>query len=250
MVYGVSAPESAPPPSPPGLAATEVGAAQDPWAAAAQPAAQPTQQQTQQQQQQPEDPWALDALGKGKGKGKGKLDCWNCLGEGHPSFLCPSGKGAGKAGSGPTCGNCRGKGHDATACPFKGGGKHTPKGGKGAGGGGRLTSSEARAAKAAAARASARGTARAARSQSLTMQVGRMSAQPQSGIGPMALSGQQMRPHTSGPLQPPSGQLHPQRQQRPHHPGWQRLSSPPGHLRARLRGLRPAALQPQAASEA
>ena len=53
MVYGVSAtglPESALPPTPPGLAATETqgspvdpwaGAAQDPWAAAAQPAAQP-----------------------------------------------------------------------------------------------------------------------------------------------------------------------------------------------------------------
>ncbi len=115
MVYGVSAPESAPP-SPPGLAATEAqGSPVDPvGGCSSRPlgsrgATRQQQPQTQsQQQQQPEDPWALDALGKGKGKGKGKgLDCWKCLGDGHPSFLCPSGKGAGKAGSGPTCGNCR-----------------------------------------------------------------------------------------------------------------------------------------------
>ena len=87
---------------------------------------------------QPEQPdWTLDAFGKGKGgKGgeRGPLECYNCLGEGHPQFLCASAKGAGKAGAGPVCGNCRGKGHDATACTSKGGGKHVPKGkGKGQG---------------------------------------------------------------------------------------------------------------------
>ena len=61
------------------------------------------------------------------------MECWNCLGEGHPSFLCPSAKGAGKAGASPACGICRGKGHDTPNCPSKGGGKHVPKG-KGKGG--------------------------------------------------------------------------------------------------------------------
>ena len=56
------------------------------------------------------------------------MQCYNCLGEGHPKFLCASAKGASKSGSGPTCGNCRGKGHDAAACTSKGGGKHVPKG--------------------------------------------------------------------------------------------------------------------------
>ena len=147
MVYGVSGQE---PSQPPSLSAAEAqgppvdpwaGASPDPWAAAAPPGQQQQQQapsQQQQQQQQAEaDAWTLDAFGKGKDKGagpQGPLACWNCLGEGHPSFLCPAAKGAGKAGSGPTCGNCRGKGHDATACTSKGGGKHTPKGGKGGGG--------------------------------------------------------------------------------------------------------------------
>ena len=63
---------------------------------------------------------------------------------GHPQFLCASAKGAGKVGARPVCGNCRGKGHEATACTSKGGGKHTPKGGrgngKGSGGGGKFGS--------------------------------------------------------------------------------------------------------------
>ena len=103
------------------------GAAADPWANSAPPA----------QAAQPEQPgWDRDAFGKGKGKGsgdRGSLQCYNCLGEGHPSFLCASDKGAGKAGSGPVCGNGKGKGHNAEACTSKGRGKHVPKGkGKGA----------------------------------------------------------------------------------------------------------------------
>ena len=84
------------------------GASPDPWAAAAPPA-----QSLQQQQQQPElDAWTLDAFGKGKGKGepRGPMQCYNCLGEGHPQFLYASAKGAGKAGSSPVCLNCKGKG--------------------------------------------------------------------------------------------------------------------------------------------
>ena len=77
----------------------------------------------------------MDAFGKGKGKGggdRGPMQCYNCLGEGHPQFLCASAKDTGKEGAGPVCGNSRGKGHDATVCTSKGGGKHVRKGkGKG-----------------------------------------------------------------------------------------------------------------------
>ena len=106
MVFGMSAPEA--PVPPPGFAATApesptldpwAGAAADPWANAAL-TLQPPQLLTQ-----PEADLALDAFGKGKGKaktdggkGRGPLGCWNCFGEGHPSFSCPSAKGAGKAG--------------------------------------------------------------------------------------------------------------------------------------------------------
>ena len=105
------------------------GGVEDPWAGAA--SAQPGGYGPP-----PEQPdWSLDAFGKGgKGKGpRGPLECYNCLGEGHPQFLCPSAKGAGKAGASPACGNCRGKGHSTADCPSKGGGKHVPKG-KGKGG--------------------------------------------------------------------------------------------------------------------
>ena len=137
MVYGVTAAEAAPAAPAQGANATAqecppsdpwAGGMADPWtgAAAQQPAAQPPPQ--------PEADWFLDAFGQGKG-GKGPIQCYNCLGEGHPSFLCQSAKGAGKAGTGPVCGTCRGKGHDAANCASKGGGKYVPKGkGKGDGG--------------------------------------------------------------------------------------------------------------------
>ena len=114
---------------PPGLAQSPAvdpwaGAAAGPWANAAPPT----------QAAQPEQPgWDLDAFGKGKGKGgngepRGPLQCYNCLGEGHLQFLCPSDKGAGKSGLSPICGNCKGRGHSADVSTSMGDGKHTPKG--------------------------------------------------------------------------------------------------------------------------
>ena len=104
------------------------------------------------------DPWALGASGagyfgtgtengqlqtfgkggkgkKGKGKGDRVLDCWNCLGGGHPSRLCPSPPGAGSAKSTPQCNLCKAFGHMKGSCTSKGGGKHEEQGGKGKGGG-------------------------------------------------------------------------------------------------------------------
>ena len=138
MVYGVAAAEAAAAAAPPQGATATVpasptldpwtGGSADPWTGAAQQQPGAPAAVTQ----QPEvDPWSLDAFGKGKGKGSGDgglMQCYNCLGAGHPQFLCASAKGAGKAGTGPVCGNCRGKGHDAASCTIKGEGKHVPKG--------------------------------------------------------------------------------------------------------------------------
>ena len=196
------------------------GAAADPWAIAEPPA----------QAVQPEQPgWDFDVFNKGKGKGsgdRGPLQCYNCLGEGHPQFLCASGTGARKADLGPICGNCKGKGHDAAACTSKGGGKHVPKGkgngaqpnifgGKGWGKGGK-----------------GKGRAKAT-SRMLMRPDGRTWAPEPSGTGQQFQSGQQQpRPHPSGslqppvrPLQPPGRKLH---QRLPHLPGWWRPSSQRG----------------------
>ena len=62
------------------------------------------------------------------------LECYNCLGKGHPQRICttPPGK-AGKLGA-PTCENCLGKGHGKGQCTSKGGGKYVdPSEGKGFG---------------------------------------------------------------------------------------------------------------------
>ena len=93
MVYGISSAEAATAATAPPVSTATVpaspakdpwaGGVEDPWAGAAQP-------QTGVQAMQPEhDQWALDAVGKGKGKGadKGSMQCYNCLGEGHPAFL-------------------------------------------------------------------------------------------------------------------------------------------------------------------
>ena len=98
------------------------------------------------------DPWAcqpcnpgggdLDAFGKGsKGKGKqslfGKggqnqvLDCWNCLGHGHPARLCPSPQGSGLGKKGPQCPICKGWGHGKETCTSPGGGNYSPPAAKG-----------------------------------------------------------------------------------------------------------------------
>ena len=81
---------------------------------------------------------------RGKGKSKGKsygdqprppLECYNCLGLGHPNRICPApwGQGKGKAGA-ETCENCKGKGHGKRACTSKCGGQYTdPSLGKGPG---------------------------------------------------------------------------------------------------------------------
>ena len=92
MVYGVTATEAAAAAAPPQDAAVtaQVSPSLDPWAGGT---ADPWTGAAPQQQpaQQPEYDWTLDAFGQGKGKGggeRGPMQCYNCLGEGHPSFLC------------------------------------------------------------------------------------------------------------------------------------------------------------------
>ena len=91
MVYGVSAPLRATRPCSE-LCLGRVGwNSRNLWANAAPPT----------QAAQPEQPgWNFNAFGKGKDKGepRGPLHCYNCLGEGHPQFMCLSGTGAGKGG--------------------------------------------------------------------------------------------------------------------------------------------------------
>ena len=89
-MYGVTAPEA--PAPPPGFAAkAPESPSLDPWAeAAADPWANASAQAPAAQASTPEaDAWALDAFGKGKSKGEpgGPLQCYNCLGKGHPQFL-------------------------------------------------------------------------------------------------------------------------------------------------------------------
>ena len=89
MVYGVSSPDAAAAASAPSVSSAMApvcsekdpwaGGVEDPWAGAAQ--AQPAQPSQPDQYD-----WSLDAMGKGKGKGP--LQCYNCLGDGHPQFLC------------------------------------------------------------------------------------------------------------------------------------------------------------------
>ena len=87
---------------------TPTAAGQDPWQGAPDPWESPPGLS---------DPYAqdLDAFGKGKGKQKGPLECYNCLGKGHPSRVCTSPQGAGK-GNGAKCGNCGGKDHTQQPC--------------------------------------------------------------------------------------------------------------------------------------
>ena len=107
----------------------------------------------QRQGEEPQDPWGagtdpwsgqwlctpctgetssydLDAMGKG---GKKPLDCWNCLGQGHPSRLCPSQPGAGEKRQSPQCPTCKGHGHTKEQCTSVGGGAHVQQAGKGKG---------------------------------------------------------------------------------------------------------------------
>ena len=140
------------------------------------------------------------------------MQCYDCLGEGHPSFLCHSAKGAGEKGAGPVCGNCRGKAYDAINCASKGGGKYVPKGK------GKAKKTEAspisqeekdgKGAKARAARAMAKAMAKGkATSRTWMIKDGHMLAQEgQIGTGPRARNGAlQPRPSQDGPLQQPSG---------------------------------------------
>ena len=127
MVYGVviSAPSA---PSSPAQPAPEPASTvpespdvdpQDPWGC--QPCAP--------EAQAPEH-WHLDPFGqKGGGGKKGArppMACYNCLGLGHPSKLCPSPYGAGEQKSMPKCRNCDGFGHDTPACTSRGGAKYNP----------------------------------------------------------------------------------------------------------------------------
>ena len=52
------------------------------------------------------------------------MACYNCLGPGHPSKLCPSLYGAGVQKSTPKCNACGGFGHDTPACTLRP--KYTP----------------------------------------------------------------------------------------------------------------------------
>ena len=75
----------------------------------------------------------LDAFGKG-GKGNGgPVECWNCLGKGHPSRLCPSPQGAGIAKGPDRCKVCQGHSHSSAVCTSKGGGKYSAPSPKGKG---------------------------------------------------------------------------------------------------------------------
>ena len=64
----------------------------------------------------------------------GPLECYNCLGVGHPKKICstPLGQGKDKAGA-ETCENCKGKGHGKRAYTSSGGQYTDPSLGKGSG---------------------------------------------------------------------------------------------------------------------
>ena len=157
MVYGVESKTAESPPQPPKVDAPPsadpwhgAASAADPWAAspglpgaAAAPsdAAWPDSSAAWASYTSPEYGGELDAFGKGKGKGKDSgarppLECYNCLGTGHPQRLCPTPPGMGGKPGAEVCSNCRGKGHSAPFCTSKGGGKHEqPDKGKGKDGG-------------------------------------------------------------------------------------------------------------------
>jgi hypothetical protein len=150
MVYGVDVaqPQPLPGQAPPQTAPAAEDpwhasiAAPDPWATSS--AAPPGEPSAAAWAPQPE--WQggdLDAFGKGKGNKGGKdqarapLECYNCLGKGHPQRLCATPPGMGGKPGASACEVCHGKGHSKSQCTSKGGGQWTDPAlsqkGKGAG---------------------------------------------------------------------------------------------------------------------